>query len=109
MNYLSASYLNHDSGISLLENGKLIKTILTERITRRKHDASIQKEILFNEIKRKKIDKVYFSVFDKNRLFFDFYQTNSIEFQLFAEDHHLCHAFSGFYRSNDNTIPSTTL
>lgn len=104
MKILSAALLNHNSGISFLDNGSLIKTILSERVTRRKHDSTIQKEVLFNEITKTRVNEVYFSIFDEDRSSTHYLNITSgidstVKVLPDTKDHHLCHAFCGFYTS----------
>ena len=105
MKLLSVSYLNHDSGISFLDNGNLLKTILTERITRKKHDGSIVKEIILDQIEKTNTNNINLSIF--NEVFSSHSYSNliksldkDIEISINYKDHHLCHAFCGFYTSS---------
>jgi carbamoyltransferase len=105
MKLISTSFLCHDSGMTFLDNGSVVKTILAERVTRRKHDGYLPKEIIINEIKKTNSNYFFSSVF-KNSVHQQFFSAvnslipSNIKVLSDSNDHHLCHAYCGFYTSS---------
>ena len=103
---ISISSLIHDSGLSILENGSIFQTILSERISRKKHDESIIPVV-------KKYLKDIFDLGNLNVSNFSYYNSELKEnineltkifgsncLNISSKDHHLSHAYCGFYSSN---------
>lgn len=110
MKSISASFLCHDSGATFFDNGSVVKTILAERVTRRKHDNRLPKEIIINQIKNTNYNYFFLSIF-KNTINQEFVWDiisaipDNIKVSLDYHDHHLCHAYCGFYTSPfDNAL-----
>ena len=62
---LSGSFLFHDSGMSIMKNGELSKTIIFERLTREKHDGGFLIDSFLSELSKTELDSVSFSQFLK--------------------------------------------
>lgn len=110
MKLVSTAFLYHDSGISFLDNGSVIKTILSERITRKKHNGYIDDETIINQIKETNSTHLYVSQQD-NTYYSDYFwatiysiqnNLNDIKLSIDTKEHHLCHAYCGFYTSSFN-------
>lgn len=62
---LSGSLLAHDSGMSVIKNGELTKTIIFERLTREKHDGSFLIDSFLSELSKTELKSVSLSQFLK--------------------------------------------
>jgi hypothetical protein len=58
---LSGSFLFHDSGMSVMKNGELSKTIIFERLTRVKHDGNFLIDSFLSELDKTELQSVSFS------------------------------------------------
>jgi len=108
MKILSIPLLHHDSSICILQDGKITFYEMMERLSRKKHDHSIN----LHNIKNDEFDKIIVS-----QHFLDNHYDNekiSSEFEFINEkikkishkelitkkhEHHIFHAYSGFYNS----------
>ncbi len=102
MKILSTSFLSHDSSISVIENGEITEYILAERKSRAKHDNRLENILQNYHLKNKNINYISNSIFNKNYIkdcenIFE--GIKEIPIQYDTEDHHLCHAYCGFYTS----------
>jgi carbamoyltransferase len=109
MKILSSSFLNHDSSISILKDGKIVEYVLAERKSRKKHDGEIIKlfdEIVKNRKDHRDIDFISNSFFNEmymhhlENYLFDLKKSINLESDF--EDHHFCHAHCGYYSSQFN-------
>jgi len=110
MKILASAFLNHDSSISVINNGRVDEYCLIERKTRNKHDGhSIfkvlhQNYLMGNSVKN--IDYISNSFFELSKLkfretfFYEFQKKKGISVESNSHDHHLCHAHCGFFGSN---------
>ncbi len=105
---LSGSLLAHDSGMSVIKNGELTKTIIFERLTREKHDGSFLIDSFLSELSKTELKSVSLSQFLK-------YDNDDhihiikkevkdaldreVNLNIQYGDHHLCHAYCGYYTS----------
>ena len=94
---------NHDGGFSVLKDGTLIETKLSERITRLKHDPYVAPFIAM-AMQENKFDKFYISVFndgEEDAL----EQLTEYDDVIIEREHHLYHAYCGFHTSEfDNAV-----
>lgn len=112
MKILSIPPLAHDVSISILENGKIIYYEMEERFSRKKHDLNFDKilDILSNE------NNVFFDKIIISKHFFDEFvysiekikekinKFSHIELIIENGEHHLYHAYSGFYNSGFDEV-----
>ncbi len=105
---LSGSFLFHDSGMSIMKNGELSKTIIFERLTREKHDGGFLIDSFLSELSKTELDSVSFSQFlkydnddhihaIKKEVKDALDREVNLDIQYY--DHHLCHAYCGYYTS----------
>jgi|TARA_B100000085_G_scaffold133192_1_gene121252 carbamoyltransferase len=94
---------NHDGGFSVLKDGTLIETRLSERTTRVKHDSYVAPFITV-AMQENKFDKFYISTFNDD-------EEDSLEELtkygdvIIEREHHLYHAYCGFHTSEfDNAV-----
>lgn len=103
-------FLGHDSSATILENGKLVFYLSSERISRKKHCNKI--EYILTYLYEKKITKfdyicvnlyrredIKFEIPLKN-LFQEKFKYKNLIFDY--DNHHLYHAYCGFYNSKFN-------
>lgn len=116
MKLISLSFNNHHSSLTFLKDGKVVEHVISERITRKKHEYKINStfEIFTSNLKEKydHLSAIIFSnedgAYSKLHLeeLIDFLNENNNFLPkdkfLFVnpENHHLSHAYSGFYTSN---------
>ena len=105
---LSGSFLAHDSGMSVIKNGELTKTIIFERLTREKHDGGFLIDSFLSELSKTELESVSFSQFLKydnddhiHAIKKEVKDVLDREVNLDIQyyDHHLCHAYCGYYTS----------
>ena len=107
MRILSSSVSGHDSGISFLDDGVLKEVIVSERVTRVKHAGTILNDTFVDVLQETDPDVCSFCFlnvvdFIKNKCFElkDIAESRDIRTTITDDDHHLCHAYSGFYTSS---------
>lgn len=111
MKILSSAFLSHDSSATIITDGKIEEYILAERKTRKKHEYRMfeifHRELIHDENKQiKNYDSISCSFF--NDLHYERYRDylyllknlKSLNILFSEKDHHLCHAYTGFYSSN---------
>ena len=105
---LSGSFLAHDSGMSVIKNGELTKTIIFERLTREKHDGGFLIDSFLSELSKTELDSVSFSQFLKHDNDDHIHAIKKevkdaldreVNLDIQYSDHHLCHAYCGYYTS----------
>ena len=107
MKILSIPLLVHDASICILDNGKISTYAMEERFSRKKHDLNLDK--ILNILIEK--NEVVFDLIIITKFFLDEYSFNIERVQkklknfsykkliIVDRDHHLYHAYSGFYNS----------
>jgi len=116
MKLISLSFNAHDSSLTFLENGKVKSHLISERLSRLKHDSEITDKFqFFIEISKETYDHLSGIVFrskkesnkdvdkcikllEREKIF----RPKNNSFPLNSLDHHLSHAYSGFYSSKFN-------
>jgi len=108
MKILTVPILMHDSSVCFFDDGKIQEYSMGERITRKKHDHTLIKNLnllLENDINffdkivvikhvMKEFTESLDSIIDTLKLF------NYKELEILDETHHIYHAYCGFYNSN---------
>jgi carbamoyltransferase len=116
MKLISLSFNAHDSSLTLLENGEIKSHLISERLSRLKHDSEITDKfqffietfkgtydhlsgIVFRSEKEsnKDVDRCI-QLLEREKIF----SPKNNCFSLSSSDHHLAHAYSGFYSSKFN-------
>jgi carbamoyltransferase len=109
MKILSIPLMQHDTSITIIEDGKISSYMMEERFSRKKHDHRCDKilDILLNA--NYNFDSIFF-VFPCHKKSIDCKKIEIIEekikkiknirYNICEEQHHLYHAYSGFYNSN---------
>jgi carbamoyltransferase len=107
MRILSLS-ITHDASVTILENGRVIFYLASERISRKKHCDRIVKVLLYlYEKKITNFDVILVNLYRKEdvkfeiplqNLFKEHFQYKKVIFDY--QHHHLYHAYCGFYNSN---------
>ena len=108
MKILSVPLLTHDTSICILEDGKITSYKMEERFSRKKHDLKLDKIIdKLIEEKNTKFDKIIFSYSFLEEYLYPLDKAlskiNLLDYgELIVDDenHHLYHAYCGFYNSN---------
>lgn len=106
MEIISISLLCHDSSVCMVKEGVINFYQMEERFSRLKHDARIDK--IIENISSLKIQKIYLNSSINHNVYFIFknnveknYSTITKKYNyVLLEEHHLYHAFCGFYNSN---------
>ena len=113
MTITSVALLCHDSSLCTIKDGVINTYLMEERFSRIKHDPRIRK--ITQKISNTDIQKIYLTsiVTYNNLLFFDLNEDNDFLIKKYhcklTHEHHLYHAFSGFYNSNyDESIVIVT-
>ena len=109
MKILSIPLLHHDTSISIVENGKITYYRMEERFSRKKHDHNIQ--FILNILLKQNFDSFDLVIYIKP-CFLDSIDLNLIgkiedkikqiktkNLLIIEEQHHIYHAFCGFYNS----------
>lgn len=116
MKIISLSFNAHDSSLTFLENGEIKCHLIAERVSRLKHDSEITNKFqFFLEIFKGTYDHLSGIVFrpekesneDVNNCIKllereNIFRPKNNSFSLNSLDHHLSHAYSGFYSSKFN-------
>lgn len=105
----SANLANHDTGVTIIEDGVVTKTILSERVSRIKHGGNILSNFENTVGDIEKYKKISISLFNpapngiqlrKDQYPYFLEEARPDKFRVDIEDHHLCHAYCGYYTSN---------
>ena len=109
MKILTIPLMYHDTSITILENNKIIDYMMEERFSRLKHDYKCGKILDILIKKNINFDYIFFiPPCYKNMLSYDKIENVKEKIKLIKtnnlieleEQHHLYHAYSGFYNSN---------
>ena len=109
MRIASVNLANHDTGVTIIEDGIVTNTFLTERSSRIKHGGNVVKhseDVVGNVDNFSKISFSLFNPAPNGVLLSDNQYPHSLKkerpdkFRIDIEDHHLCHAYCGYYTSN---------
>jgi carbamoyltransferase len=105
MNITSVTLLGHDSSLCIIKDGTIDLYLMEERFSRVKHDAKVRK--IIQKILNLNIQKIYFNSICLNKSITVHHHLNEDHIFLLKKylcklslEHHLYHAFCGFYNSN---------